>query len=548
MPSTVKVVSMPAACRSPRILRLLPPLAFGIAWAIGCAWTEPVSGSDAELRRSVHAILARPRFKQSSFGILIAHVSTGEVLYELNADKLFPPASTAKLISGAGALGILGKDYRFETRVVTSATLRRTALEGDLILVASGDPNLSQRVNRDGRLIFRNQDHSYAGFFDAESVPGDPLQLVHRLAQQVRDTGVRTIEGNVVVDDGLFVDTTDEFVANLSAICINDNLVDVFVSPGAEPGQTASIRVQPVSRVINVRCAAKTTPQGGKTRLWLESREGVGEFVLRGSIAKDSEPVLRVAPVRRPAILAARYLIEALRQQGINVRGKAVRARFGPTIYASYRTLASYSSPPLSEAVKVALKVSQNLHATMLPLVIGAEKGKRGTRLEGYRVLREHFIARGVPVDDIVIASGSGGGRPDRISPEWMVSFLRHMSKRDEFPAFFEALPVSGVDGTLAKSFESSSVRKRVHAKTGTLVFRGALNRHWIYTAKSLAGYLDLRGQRRPNALWAFVIAIANTPAENRLRGARELMRAQEDLLRVFVHAIEARGGVGAAK
>jgi hypothetical protein len=47
------------------------------------------------------------------------------------------------------------------------------------VLVAAGDPNLSQRVAPDGTLRFVDSDHTYADFLtDAKLVPGDPLQVI----------------------------------------------------------------------------------------------------------------------------------------------------------------------------------------------------------------------------------------------------------------------------------------------------------------------------------------------------------------------------------
>ncbi len=146
-------------------------------------------------------------------------------------------------------------------------------------------------------------------------------------------------------------------------------------------------------------------------------------------------------------------------------------------------------------------------------------------------------------MDSIVISSGSGGGRADRLSPRWTVRFLRHMKTRKDFAAFLDALPIGGEDGTLASHFQSAPLKGKVRAKTGTLRFRGALNSRWIYASKALSGYLDQRSRRHPNNLWAFSIIIANTSATNAQRGVRDLFRAQEDILRAAQRAIEALEG-----
>jgi D-alanyl-D-alanine carboxypeptidase/D-alanyl-D-alanine-endopeptidase (penicillin-binding protein 4) len=489
----------------------------------------------SSLVEAIEKIAGRPELKTSTLGISIAAPKSGEVLFELNADKLFAPASNTKIVSCAGALAALGKDYRFETRVVAAGPVRDGALKGDLVLVAVGDPNLSQRVGPEGKLRFENKDHSYAGFYDATLVPGDPLQVVKDLARQVAEAGLREIQGDVVVDDGFFEETYDEFVGSFSAVCVNDNLVDVLISPGAQAGEPATFEVKPRGTLVSVRSEAKTIAAGSEADLWLEPTEGIASFVLKGAIPADSKPVLRVASPRNPVLLAASYLSDELRALGVVISGKERQARLGPAAYRECPAVARHVSPPLSEALRVILKVSHNLHATMLPVLVGAVRAGHGNREAGYKVVHDLFEKEGLDMEAVVLQSGSGGGRGDFISPRWTVEFLRHLTAREDFPVFFDALPIGGADGTLASAFHSEELGHRVHAKTGTLVYRGALNDRWVYVSKSLSGYLDLGISGRPEELVPFSIIIANTLTESRRKGSEDLFRAQEDILRAVL-------------
>ncbi len=507
--------------------------------------------ADNRLDSEIARILARDELKTSTLGIFAERVATGETIFAYNGDKLLAPASNTKLVSCAGALASLGGDFRFETRVVAAGELKDDKLLGDLVLVASGDPNLSQRVTPDGRLLFEDKDHSYAGFFDSTLVPGDPLGVVKDLARQVRAAGVKEIQGDVAVDDGLFQETEDDFVGTFSAVCVNDNLVDVMVSPGERAGDPARHEVLPRGSLIEVLSLAKTEAAGSETSLWLEAREGVASFTLEGKIALGSTPVLRTASFRDPALVAASFLKDALETAGVKVTGRESRKRQGPAAYSSSKVLARHVSPPLSEALKVILKVSQNLHATMLPVLVGALKGGAGNRESGFAVMRQAFAKDGLDTEAIVLQSGSGGGRADHVSARWTADLLRAISRRDDFSAFFDMLPVGGVDGTLASAFKGSALGDRVHAKTGTLVYRGSFNNRWIYISKSLSGYLDLSGRAgpaaQPSELVAFSIIITNTICESRKKGADDLFRAQEDILGAIRTSLEGtRGNVEA--
>ena len=127
----------------------------------------------------------------------ILSLDTGRHMYQLNADKLFAAGSTAKLLTAATALDALGEDFRLHTLVYGSGPiLSDGTLDEDIVFVASGDPNLSARIRADGTLAFQDRDHDYSG----PPVPGDPLTVMRKLAEQVASRGIKRVHGDVVLD------------------------------------------------------------------------------------------------------------------------------------------------------------------------------------------------------------------------------------------------------------------------------------------------------------------------------------------------------------
>src|SRR5260221_6050636 len=155
--------------------------------------------SPATLAERIQKLITRPEFAHANFGIKFFSLDTGKVLYSLNSNKLFVPASTTKLLTEGTVLAKLGADYRFHTRIYRTAQIdKKGKLKGDLILVASGDPNLSNRIRPDGTLAFVDEDHSYNG----PAVDGDPLAVIKQLAKDVAAKGIRKIEGRILIDTG----------------------------------------------------------------------------------------------------------------------------------------------------------------------------------------------------------------------------------------------------------------------------------------------------------------------------------------------------------
>jgi len=177
------------------------------------------------LSARIQKILARPEFARANFGVEFLDLDSGKVVYSHDANKLFVPASTTKLLTEGTLLAKLGADYRFHTKIFRTGELdKKGHLKGDLILVASGDPNLSNRIRPDGTLAFEDEDHSYGG----PAVSGDPLAVIKELASAVRDKGVKKIDGRVLVDASLFPDGGREGGTSvvMSSIMVNDNVID----------------------------------------------------------------------------------------------------------------------------------------------------------------------------------------------------------------------------------------------------------------------------------------------------------------------------------
>jgi len=229
--------------------RLLTIISLSIVLVLNGAAIQAQSGT---LTQRVQAIMDRPEFKHALFGIEFYSLDKNKVIYSINADKLFTPGSTTKLLTEGTALSLLGADYRFHTRVYRTGRIdEEGALDGDLILVASGDPNLSGRIKDDGTLAFENEDHSYDGDPNTRAVPGDPLLVIRRLAQQVADKGIKKIRGNVIVDASMFREGARELGTNvvMSPIVINDNIIDVVITPGPSEGAAVAFISSPAVMV-----------------------------------------------------------------------------------------------------------------------------------------------------------------------------------------------------------------------------------------------------------------------------------------------------------
>jgi D-alanyl-D-alanine carboxypeptidase/D-alanyl-D-alanine-endopeptidase (penicillin-binding protein 4) len=477
------------------------------------------SGYAAELDLRIKEVLGRPEYKHSRWGLLVVDSDTGKPILQHNADDLFAPASVTKLFTCAAALVKFGPDHRFRTPVYRRGELLDGTLKGDLILVAKGDPTLGGRTDANGHLVFKNVDHTYTTFTSKfpEVTDTDPLAGLRALARQVRDSGIRTVEGDVLIDDRLFAPAfgTGSGPKIVTPIMVNDNVLDVLVAPGKAVGEPASARVRPENGFIHVDVQVQTTAKGDKPNITVELA-GLSRFVLRGSIPLESKPLVRICPITNPELFARGLFIETLRREGVCVKASALQS---PTAslpdkdaYAGLSRVARYESPPLSELLKVILKVSHNLYSSALPLLIAASEGKR-TLAEGLLLEGKILSDLGVEIKGMALESGAGGGSCDRVTPRVTVQLLRALARRPDFPSFRQALPVLGVDGTLWDvASKDSPAYGKVMAKTGTYADADLLNDRFFLRCKSLAGIMTTKSGR--HLTFAFFVNDVVLPEE----------------------------------
>ncbi len=328
-------------------------------------------------------VLNGPDYRQSHWGILVTDARTGEVVYSHNADRMLLPASVTKLFSVAAALCLLGVDFLFETPVYARGTVKDGRLKGDLILVASGDVTLGGRTDAQGKLVFRDKDHTYASAGSTTDclTDTDPLAGLKALAKQVAAHGIKHVEGDVLIDERLFErsKSSGSGPTIVTPIVVNDNVIDVIVTPAAKAGAAAQVRMRPETDFVRMDAQVQTVA-GAASKIEIKALGG-DRFTVRGQIGVKAKPQVRIYHVEDPAAFARALFIDALRQQGVTVAASALQAPRAdlpePASYAKLERVALYKSPPFAEVAKVTLKVSHNLYASTLPLLVAAKHGKR---------------------------------------------------------------------------------------------------------------------------------------------------------------------------
>ncbi|HEU0015179.1 MAG TPA: D-alanyl-D-alanine carboxypeptidase/D-alanyl-D-alanine-endopeptidase [Longimicrobium sp.] len=423
-----------------------------------CTPAAPSAGpapAAAPIAAALDSIFGDSAFASAQWGVLVRSLDTGETLYRRNAGKMFVPASNTKIVTAAAALEALGPDYRYRTRVAASGPVANGELKGNLLVIGSGDPTISERFAGDVRTVFR------------------------AWADSLRARGITRIDGYVLGVDDVFDDVPlgrgwawDDleayYSAEVSGLELNEGIVDVRVEPAA-PGQQPRVIVSPPTEFVPLANLATTGAAGTGDRIRIERTSTGSGLVIQGSIAADTALETSVAIRNNTAFFAA-VLHETLMQAGILVTGRSGDADdFDPSNTANHTVLFTHTSPPLAEILEDFMKPSQNQIGEILLKTLGAELRGEGSARAGVAAVDSLARAWGLPARLLAMADGSGLSRYNLVAPEFLVALLERESRGAHAAVFTESLPVAGVDGTLSGRMRGTPAQGNLRAKTGTL-------------------------------------------------------------------------------
>ena len=462
-----------------------------------------------QLGTSINALLGEHRKtftnSKTTFAMTVLSLSRGKELYSTNAQLALTPASTTKLFSTFGAFDKFGTSHFVETSVLTEATeVHDGVLDGNVYLVGRGDPLLT-------------------------------IADLERLADQVAQTGVRHITGNICGDDSFFDRVTNrreysgdaeevQPTAPISALSVQRNLITVLVSAGPSVGSRVSVQTYPSSDAFSfdVQAAVQAPPKkmpkkrkrgAAAPRFGVSISEQYGQaggkqrFVIRGTMAPNTT-VSKLFFIEHPAFAAADMFRKRLIASGIQVDGTTTLKQSPPTV----SELASVQRP-ITDIINVVNKKSDNFAAEHLFKMLGgstldnpspevAAKDNHTVQASIEQIqaaLREYGIV--TTTSSVEVHDGSGLSRRNKISPTAIVRLLDKVQDTPFSNEYFNSLAIAGLDGTLQYRMRGTTAEYNARAKTGT-----------HKNVSALAGYVKtLDGERlafsfmfNGNAVWLY--------------------------------------------
>lgn len=449
-------------------------------WPLGATplprTAPPATKADAALlSRLVEAVARRPRIASADFGLSIVEAGSGRVLAARLADKEFAPASNFKLLVGAAALAYMGTHYRYRTSLYARGKVSGDELDGDLVVVGSGDPVLARS--------------------DLEQA-----------AEAVVRAGLRRITGKVLADGSVFDDQRfgagwawDDlpyyYSAPIQGLAVDEGLATITATPGIAAGDPVDVSIQPNGDAMTVVSRAITSAPGDSNDADCFRSPGSTQIAIVGHLRAGAKPAMIKCAVDDANAYAAGVLTQLLHDDGLTLgttaRGEAPPTGFLDTAdrsplpapfevrFPDALLLWSHESPDIAHLLKLMMAPSDNFIADHLfkSLAVAALH-ERGSFDGGAEVERRFVASLGLRPESIDNGDGSGLSQGDRITPRDLTTLLRWETLSSTGSSFIYSLPRAGLEGTLRNRFRGSDAVGRVWAKTG-----------YIWHVSTLSGY-----------------------------------------------------------
>lgn len=441
---------------------------------------SPTHANSDSLKSSLARIASDQKLGSSAdVGIAVFDLDSQRWVFSKNDQEALIPASNQKVLTTACAWDLLGPEFQIHTDLRYRGQIKGSVLDGDLLLIGRGDPNISGR-----------------------HFGGDVTRILREFAAKVREHGVTEITGALYFDDSYFTGTSthsgwpdDQYLrwycAEVSALSINDNCATISVE-ATRSGQSAKVSFLPTTSLVSIEGAidsrsGKSDPKVGWSRARADNQIKVWGEVFSGRPAYVGD-----CTIHDPAAIFADSLKHELEETGIALNGAAVRAK--PAGLDGWPLMARWSSD-LPVTVNVCNEASQNLYAECLLRILGKERAGEGSFEAGSGVVRKWLQERDLAGEGLVIEDGSGLSRGNRVSARTLVGVLNAMHKHPKGGLYKATMAVNGMTGTLDKRLRGSATTGRLRGKTGT-----------IRSVSTLSGYITGASGRE----YAFAILVNN--------------------------------------
>lgn len=418
----------------------------------------PAFSQSRSLTVAMEKLAADEQFANASIALSVREAETGMEVYQLNGNLGVNPASSQKVVTSASAFQLLGKEFRFNTRL---ALADMQGGKGQMLVVTGGgDPTLGSDRWKYTR---------------AE-------QVFSTILNMLKQNNVKELPGGIYIGNPKFSyqplphgwiweDIGNYFGAGAWGFNWKENVFEIDMVPGKDEGDPVTVTAtRPAWMMETITSFVTTGERGSGDKSLVFSAPYQQNIFITGSVPAGS-PITISGSLPDPAASFGRELSEFLQRAGIicgevQTLGEAIRKGKVPSIENS-KQLADLRSPPLDSMNYWFMNKSINLYGEAFVKMIALQQNKEASTTNGIDIVREFWKEKGIAPGELKIGDGSGLSPTNRVTSNGLVKVMEYAQTRPWFNSFYAGIP------TMNNMKLKSGYMQGVRSYTGIITSRG---------------------------------------------------------------------------
>ncbi|MGB4843753.1 MAG: D-alanyl-D-alanine carboxypeptidase/D-alanyl-D-alanine-endopeptidase [Ferruginibacter sp.] len=406
---------------------------------------------ESSLTNAMQRMEKDDQFKHAIISLYVVDSKTGKVVFDKNSQLGLAPASCMKVVTGAAALELLGKDYRYKTDIGYSGEIENGTLNGNLFVTAYGDPTL--------------------GSFRWDTT--DTALVMKNILNALKEKNIKQITGDLIIDESkwgtqttpggwTWDDIGNYYGAGARGLNWHENQYDLILNPGNKTGDDVEIvgtKPQLQGAVLMNELKTGAAGSGDNSVIYLPEDGQLG--YIRGTVPVSKQNFKVSGSMPDAALSFAKAFDDMLLQNNITIAGKI---KTGKSFLANKEKMPSPEkmiltilSPPLDSINYWFLQKSVNLYGEAFVKTIAFDKTGSGTYEAGINIIKDLWNKNGIEKSALNMKDGSGLSPANRVTTDALVTIMQYAQKQDWFSSFFDALPLQ--NGIKMKSGYINGVR-----------------------------------------------------------------------------------------
>ncbi|GHU63053.1 peptidase M15 [Bacteroidia bacterium] len=408
--------------------------------------------------------LKKGNLSHAAISLKAVDLSNGQIFVSHNDNMALIPASNLKIVTTATALDVLGANFRYETHLFYSGSIKDSVLTGNVYVKGAGDPTLGSE--------FMNSEKEA---FLKEWLAG------------IKKAGIKRISGDIVALDQLFgyegvsskwllEDIGNYYASGVYGISVFDNMYRLYIRTTAPGNEIRILRTEPALKDLEFT-SELTVSETPSDDIYIFGTPFSNQRRLTGTAPANKPAIVVKGDIPDPGLFLAQYFYTYLQNHGVKIAGKATTYRLEPKAAELEKELFQYKSHSLEEIVREVNVKSNNHYADHLYKTLTVSK-----QID----IPAYWKNKGLDSKALNMFDGSGLSPVDAVSSGFLVDILVYMDKKGgQTGAFYKSLPVAGREGTVASFLKNTPLEGKARLKSGS-----------ITSVHSYSGYIEKNNKR----------------------------------------------------